>query len=47
MTLEIKEITSFIEDGKSKTKLVFSEKNEDREIIFEGSGKLKTPVVEV
>ncbi len=47
MNLEIKEIKNFIEDGKNKTKLVFSEENVDREIIFEGDGKLKTPVVEV
>ncbi len=47
MNLEIKEIKNFIEDGKNKTKLVFSKENEDREIIFEGNGKLKMPVVEV
>ena len=47
MNLEIKEITNFTEDGKNKTRLVFGEKNENREIIFEGDGKLKMPVVEV
>lgn len=47
MTLEIKEITNFFEDGKNKTRLVFSEKDKDKEIIFEGTGKLKTPVAEV
>lgn len=46
MTLEIKEITNFFEDGKNKTRLVFNEENKEREIVFEGNGKLKMPVAE-
>lgn len=46
MNLEIKEITNFFEDGKNKTRLVFSEKDKEREIVFEGTGKLKMPVAE-
>ncbi len=46
MNLEIKEITNFFEDGKNKTRLVFNDKNKEREIVFEGNGKLKMPVAE-
>lgn len=47
MTLEIKEITNFFEDGKNKTKLVFCEDNSEKEILFEGEGKLKSAVAEL
>ncbi len=47
MTLEIKEITTFVDDGKNKTKLVFCENNNEKEILFEGEGKLKSAVAEL
>ncbi len=47
MDLKVKEITSFLEDGKNKTKLVFCQNETEKEIIFEGDGKIKTPVAEV
>lgn len=34
MTLEIKEITNFFEDGKNKTKLVFCEDNNEKKRNF-------------
>ena len=45
MELKIKEISKFSDCGKNKTKLVFCD--EKKEIIFEGEGKIKTPVAEV
>lgn len=47
MNLEIKEITNFLEEGKNKTKLVFSEDKNEKEIILEGDGRLQSAVAEV
>jgi len=48
MDIQIKEVKNFFEDGKNKTKLVFSDikKGLDKEIVFEGEGRLKSPVAE-
>ena len=42
--LNIKEITEYSESGINKTKMVIIENNEEKEIIFEGSGKIKSVV---
>jgi len=42
--LKIKEIKEFSENGKNKTKVVFSDSESEKEIVFEGSGKIKTTV---
>ena len=47
MELKIKEISKFSDCGKNKTKLVFCDEKIEKEIIFEGKGKIKTPVAEV
>ena len=47
MDLKVKEITNFLEDGKNKTKVVFCQNNNEKEIIFEGKGKIKLPVAEL
>lgn len=46
MELKVKEIKNFSEDGKNKIKIIFSQNNLEKEIIFEGKGKIKTPVAE-
>ena len=46
MELKVKEIKNFLEDGKNKTKIIFSQNDLEKEIIFEGNGKIKTPVAE-
>ena len=38
---QLKEILNFTDNGINKTKVVFSEKEKETEIIFEGSGKIK------
>lgn len=45
--LKIKDIQTFLENEKPKTKLTFSDKEKDVEIVFEGNGKLKTAALEV
>ena len=42
--LKIKEISNYTDCGKNKTKVVFSDNkvHKNTEIIFEGSGKIKT-----
>ena len=47
MELKIKEISKFSDCGQNKTKMVFCDENCEKEIIFNGEGELKTPVVEV
>ena len=43
--LKIKEISEFSENGVNKTKMVFSDgENQEKEIIFQGSGKIKFAV---
>lgn len=42
--LKIKEISNFTENGENKTKIIFSDSEKEKEIIFEGSGKIKTAV---
>lgn len=44
---KIKDIETFLENETPKTKLTFSDKEKDVDIIFEGEGKLKTPILEV
>ena len=46
MELKVKEIKNFSEDGKNKIRIIFSQNDLEKEIIFEGNGKIKTPVVE-
>ena len=42
--LKIKEITQYNENGVNKTKMVILSNNQEKEIIFEGSGKIKSTV---
>ena len=42
--LNIIEITEYCEGGINKTKMVIIENNEEKEIIFEGSGEIKSAV---
>ena len=42
--LKIKEITQYSENGVNKTKMVILSNNKEKEIIFEGSGKIKSTV---
>lgn len=43
--LKIKEISGFNENGKDKTKVIFSDmKDKETEIILEGTGKIKAAV---
>ncbi len=42
--LRIKDIITFVEENKNKTKMIISDTSNEREIIFEGSGKIKTTV---
>lgn len=46
MDLKVKEITNFLDNEKEKTKIVFCQDNIEKEIIFEGNGRLKTAVTE-
>ncbi len=45
--LNIKEITSFIDDNTKKTRLVVFDEDKETEIILEGSGSLKIAALEV
>lgn len=42
--IEIKSIESYLENEVSKTKMIISDKESEREIILEGKGSLKVPV---
>lgn len=42
--LNIKEIIEYNEHGINKTKMVIVDNGEEKEIIFEGSGSIKTAV---
>lgn len=42
--LKIKEITTFTENNSTKTKMIISENNIDKEIILEGDGSIKMAV---
>lgn len=42
--LKIKEIINFTEDNVTKTKMIISENNQDKEIILEGNGSIKVSV---
>ena len=44
MELKIKDILEYKKNGVNKTKIVFSDSGKEKEIIFEGSGKIKIPV---
>lgn len=46
MDLKVKEVTNFLEDGKNKAKIVFCQNDTEKEILFEGNGKIKTTVAE-
>ncbi len=45
--LNIKEITSFLDDNTKKTRLVVSDTEKETEIILEGNGSLKIAALEV
>lgn len=42
--LTIKEISTFVENEKEKTRLIINDNSKDTEIIFEGNGKLQVAV---
>ena len=42
--LKIKEIKGFTENGIAKTKMIFVKNDKETEIVFEGSGKIKSAV---
>ena len=47
MEHKIKEITNITENGKNKTKIIFTNSQEEQVIVFEGEGKFKTAVAEI
>lgn len=41
---QIKEIFNYIENDTNKTTVIFSDKEKETEIVFEGSGKIKVAI---
>ena len=42
--LKIKEISQYEENGVNKTKMIIISDNKEKEIILEGSGKIKSTI---